>query len=159
MNNETFELAEYETPVPVENIPTLVWSVEKYKVAQMLALQGKSRKDISLETKVPLATIDSWRKHPDFQAYIASLIDIAAATMKRDNISLMRKVVDARIAEAEKSGDYASLSKKDTLEIIKELNIMTEDDTKKEESNYAKLLEKLVIGSMPKTIIHEVHGG
>jgi protoheme ferro-lyase len=153
MDNTTFELAEFETPVSLETIPPIVWSVEKYKVAQMLALHGKSKVDISIETKVPISTINSWCQHPDFKEYIKTTIEQAASTMKQDNISLLTKIIAARVAEAELSGDYSSLSKKDTLEIIKELNVITEDDTKKEESNYTKLLEKLVVASVtPKQI-------
>jgi hypothetical protein len=154
MDNQTFELADFETPVSTESIAPIVWSVQKYMVAQMIALHGKSLADISRETKVPLHTINAWRKHPDFQDYIHKTIDQAASTMKQDNISLLTKIIAARVAEAEITGDYASLSKKDTLELVKELNNITEDDTKKEASTYEKLLEKLVMGSSPKNQIN-----
>lgn len=148
MSDTTFELADFETPLPTEAISPLIWSVEKYKVAQMIALHGKSIIDISRETKVPLSTINVWRKHPDFQDYIRQTIDKAASTMKQDNISMLTKIIAARVADAELSGDYASLSKKDTLELIKELNSITAEDTKREASTYDKLLEKLVMNSI-----------
>lgn len=148
-----FELADFETPCSNEVIKPIVWSVQKYKVAQMLALHGKSKSEISKETLVPLATISAWAKHPDFIEYVKSLIEQAASTMKNDNISILKKIVAARVEQAELSGDYSKLSNKDTLDIIKELNVITEDDTKKEESNYTKLLEKLVLGSMEKNSI------
>lgn len=148
--DSTFQLAEYETPVPTESIAPIIWSVEKYKVAQMIALHGKSKADISRETKIPLNTIHSWCKHPDFQAYIRSTIDKAASTMQQDNISLLTKIIAARVEEAELSGDYAGLSKADTMDLVKELNKMTNNDGKKEASTYTQLLEKLVVNSMPK---------
>lgn len=153
---DVYQMADFETPVPTEVVPAMVWSVQKYKVAQMIALQGKTRKQISEETKVPLWTIDKWANHVDFKAYVKSLIEQAAATMKQENISLLSKVIAARVEQAEKTGDYASLSRKDTLEIIKELNTMTEDETKREESQYSRLLEKLVLNSLPK---NQVLGG
>lgn len=148
--DNTFELASFETPVPETTIPPMVWSVEKYTVAQMIALHGKSKADISKETKVPLSTINYWLKHPEFQEYIRKIIDQAAATMKQDNISLLTKIIAARVAEAEISGDFASLSTKDTLELVKELNKITEDDSKKEETGYMRLLEKLFVGTVQK---------
>lgn len=151
MSDDVFALADFETPVPSETIPPLKWSVQKYTVAQMIALHGKSKRAISLETKVPLNTINNWLAHPDFQAYIKQTLEQAAATMKNDSISLLTKIISARVAEAEVSGDYASLSKKDTLDIVKELNALTEDDNKKEESTYTKLLEKL-IGNSSKVV-------
>lgn len=155
MNNEVdvpknFELADFETPCSNEVIRPMVWSVQKYEVAQMLALHGKSKSEVSMLTHVPISTINVWCKHPDFIEYTKSLIEQAAATMKNDNISLLKKIVAARVEQAEISGDYSKLSNKDTLDIIKELNVITEDDTKKEESNYTKLLERLVLGAMPK---------
>ena len=144
----TFELASFETPVSLEVVRPIQWSVQKYEVAQMMALQGKSKAQISRDTKVPLGTINYWASHPDFVDYLKSLIDSAAASMKNQNISLLSKIIAARVAEAELSGNYASLSKMDTAVLLRDLTELTEADNKREESNYAKLLEKLVIGSM-----------
>lgn len=151
--DNVFALAEFETPVSENPIQPLVWSTEKYTVAQMIALHGKSRAAISQETKVPLSTINSWLKHPDFQEYVKATIDKAASTMRQDNIALLTKMIAARVAEAELADDYANLSKKDTLSLIKELNDLTGESTSKEESMYAKLFEKVLMKSMePKKL-------
>ena len=141
---DAFELADFETPVSGDILPSVVWSIEKHKVAQMLALSGLSKSQISRETGVPLQTINKWVQHGEFSDYVNKLVLESATLMKAKRLQVLTKILDARIAEAEKVGDYARLSKLDTLDIIDRIRKETGDDEDRKESKYTQILEKLV---------------
>ena len=142
--SEAFELASFETPVITSKVPNVVWSIEKHKVAQMLALEGKNKTAISKETGVPVPTINKWLQHGEFRDYINDITMEAAGTMKAMLISLDLKMINARIEAAEVSGDYARLSGKDTLDIIDNLRKLTGADESKEDSAYANVMKKML---------------
>jgi len=130
---DAFELADFETPISNALLPSVVWSIEKHKVAQMLALSGLSKSQISRETGVPLATINKWTQHVEFSDYVNKLVLESASLMKAKRLQVLTKILDARIAEAEKTGDYARLSKLDTLDVIDRIRKETgEDEDRKE---------------------------
>ena len=149
--SEASELASFETPVVSSVIPNVVWSIEKHKVAQMLALEGKPKTQISRETGVPVPTINKWLQHGEFRDYINQIVMEAAGTAKALLISLDLKILNARIAAAEESGDYGRLSGKDTLDIADSLRKLTSADEDKEDSKYSSILEKIlgITGSKP----------
>lgn len=151
---DAFVLADFETAVPNEVLPPVMWSVQKYEVAQMIALSGMKVSEISKATMVPLSTIKRWQTNPEFQNYINTLALESVNIMKSKRIQLLTKMLDARIEEAEgENGSYSKLSRADTLEIIKELRKESEDDEKKQESNYTRLLEKILLNSNPPKVI------
>lgn len=148
-----FELASFETPVDSTPLPNVVWSIEKHKVAQLLAVSGMSKSKISRETGVPLSTINKWLTHGEFTDYINSLVMESVTLMKAKRLQLLTKMLDARIEEAEVNGDYARLSKLDTLDIIAAIRKETGEEEKKDESKYTQILEKIVgMTSTPKVI-------
>lgn len=139
-------LQPFETEYVPKVAPPVKWSVEKYKVAQTLALSGKNKRQTAKELKIPLNIIDSWLKSSEFQDYMQSLIDEYGKVMKTNSLMYLNKILQARIEEAEIDG-YANLSRKDTLDIITEIRKETGDD-KVAEGNYLGLLEKLVNHSL-----------
>lgn len=143
---EAFELAEFETPVPMTPVLPVQWSVEKFKVAQMIALSGKTKTEIARITGVPLATINVWTKNSEFQEYIQKLVLESAELMKAKRLQLLLKMLEARIEEAEdpEGSGYGGLSRKDTLEIMAELRKETDEKDTAVQSNYEQLLGKLV---------------
>lgn len=150
-----FELADFEIEAP--SAPTMVpavrWSLQKYDVAQMLALSGESKTEISKQTKVPVATINNWLKNKEFSDYVNSILLESVNEAKSLRLKYYLKILKAREDIVEESGDWAHASSKDTLDILKELRAETEEQAKKEDSNYAKLLEKLVLNSNPPKVI------
>ena len=149
-----FELASFETTVSHEVLPAVKWSIQKYEVAQMIALMGLKKTEIAKQTKVPLATINNWLKNSEFSDYINKLALESVNVLKAKRIQLLTKMLDARIEEAEdENGGYAKLSRKDTLDIIKELRDETEEAEKKQESSYTKLLEKILLNSTPPKVV------
>lgn len=147
------ELEEFETAyVPTQVVP-LRWSIEKYKVAQMFALEGKTKNAIAKELGVPITAINTWLQNPEFQEYITKTVMDGAQALKAKKLQLLMKTLHAREQEAELEG-YSSFSRKDSLEIIAEIRKEQGLD-RTEDSNYTALLEKLVTNSMkqPKTIV------
>lgn len=157
--SEAFELAEFETQVPDTPVMPVQWSVEKFKVAQMIALSGKPKTEIAKITGVPLSTINLWLKHGEFQEYINRLVLESAELMKAKRLQVLIKIMEARLEEAELEGNYASLSRKDTVDIIREIREETEEKEATQRSNYEMLLDRLVeISSQtpkPKPIEHK----
>lgn len=133
----------FEREAPQEPVKPLRWSIEKYEVAQLLALSRLTLEKISEKTLVPVRVIRSWRKHPEFQAYMDRLVLESAEAMKARRLMLLSKIIDARVEKAEESGDYSFLSNKDTLDVMEALRKET-DDQPKEQSRYMKTLETLL---------------
>lgn len=147
---EAFELADFETPVSVPTqAPMVMWSLEKYRVAHMIAFEGKAKKQISRETGIPLYTINKWHSNPEFKSYIHSIVLENATADKAERLMIYNKILDARIEEAEKTGDYARLSKMDTVEILQAKRKETEKDEQKEESKYVQVLDKILSLAKP----------
>ena len=143
-DTDAHELAAYETPVSTLPIPNVTWSIEKHKVAQMLALEGKSIAQISRETGVPVSAINKWNQHGEFRDYKRQIIMEAAKESKDMLLSLNLKILNARVAAAEETGDYARLSGKDTLDIMESVRKLTTNDDPKEDSQYSSILEKIL---------------
>lgn len=154
LGTEAFELADFETPVSGAPLPNVRWSIEKHKVAQLLALSGLAKTQISRETSVPLATINKWLQHGEFVDYVNQLVLESATMMKAKRLQLLTKILDARIAEAEKTGDYSRLSKLDTLDIIDRLRKETGEDEDRKESKYAQILEKIITATQGPPVIN-----
>lgn len=161
MSNELTErvdagtLASFETLHTQKQIAPILWSMEKYTVAQELALSGKTKTAIAKELGIPLTAINVWLKHPDFQAYVNQVVMDGASLLKSKKLQLLTKTLAARESEAELNG-YSTFSNKDSLDIISEIRKETGDE-RSADSSYTSLLEKLVTSSMkqPKMIVVE----
>ena len=138
------ELAEYETPVSTTPVPAVAWSMEKHMVAQFLATKGMSKVQVSRETGVPLSAINKWLQNSEFTSYINQIVLDCASVMKAKRLGLLSKILDARIEEAERTGDYARLSKMDTLDIISAIRKETGDEDAAKESSYTRIMEKFL---------------
>lgn len=149
--SSAFELADFEREVPVENLPPVKWSIQKHEVAQLLALSGLKKTEISKATKVPLNTINNWLTSTEFREYIDRLALEMAGVLKSKRLQILTKILDARIRaiEDEDNGDWAKMSRKDTLDILKEIREETEEGEKKQESAYIQLMEKLIDKATP----------
>ena len=154
-SSTAYEMASYETEAPIEQLPPVLWSVQKYDVAQLLALSGLKITEISKATKVPLGTINAWRKSTEFMEYVNRITLESAALLKAKRLQVLTKTLDARIRkiEEDEDGDWAKASRKDTLDILKEIREETEVTEEKEESSYMKLLEKLMLTSNPPQLV------
>lgn len=142
---EAFELASFETPDKgPQQVPAVRWSIEKHRVASMLALEGKSRAQISRETTVPEATIKKWQENKEFQDYVQAIVNEEAGLMKSKLLQIKMKMLDARIAQAEETGDWAALSRKDTLDIMAEIREETVEKGDSEKSRYEQILSRIV---------------
>ena len=142
--SEAFELASFETPVVTTTVPNVRWSIEKHLVAQDLAIAGINKTQISKNRKVPVPTINKWLENGEFRDYVNQIVMEAAGTAKALLISLDLKILNARIAAAEESGDYGRLSGKDTLDIADNLRKLTGADESKEDSGYASIMKKIL---------------
>jgi transposase-like protein len=161
MSNEIAEvvdagsLASFETVQKEVQVVPVRWSIEKFRVAQEIALSGKTKTAIAKELGIPLTAINTWLKNNEFQEYINQTVLDGASLLKAKKLQLLTKTLAAREAEAELNG-YASFSNKDSLDIISEIRKETGDE-RTADSSYTSLLEKLVSNSMkqPKTLIVE----
>lgn len=144
---ESFE-TEYKPIAPTK----YTWSIEKYKIAQMYALSGKSKREIAKELNLPLSFIDKCFKLEEFQRYMQDLTLEAAKTLKAEKLMYLRKTLAARAAIAEEEG-FDTFSRKDTLDIMESMRKETGDDSVSD-SNYSKLLEKLVANTVPVQVIN-----
>jgi len=152
-DTDAFELADFETPLSTSAVPNVLWSIEKHKVAQLLALSGLSKAQISRETKVPLGAIKKWQESQEFRDYVNQLVLESANLMKATRLQILTKILNARIDEAEKTDDYARLSKADTVDIINAIRKETVEDEEKKESKYVQILEKMVeLTHQPRTL-------
>lgn len=138
------QLEEFETPaqgftpvVPVQ------WSIEKYKVAQELALSGKTKTKIAKELGIPLAVINKWLENPDFVNYVNEVTMEGAKAMKSWKLRLLTKALKAKEDRAELDG-YDTLTNKDTLDIMGEIRKETDGEKGPGQSNYTNLLESLL---------------
>lgn len=142
--SEAFELADFETPVSTLPVPNVVWSIEKHTVAQMLALEGKSKARISRETGVPVGTITKWQQHGEFRDYINQLVLEQVAVLKARKLQDLLKTLAAREAAAEAADDWAGFSKADSLDILAAIRKETGEEERREDSRYSQVLEKLL---------------
>lgn len=147
-----FELADFENLPSNTSLPPVVWSIEKHTVAQLIALSGMAKTAISRETGVPLGTINKWLQHEEFTDYINHIVLQSATSLKAKRLMILNKVLDARIEEAERLGDYSKLSKLDTLDVLAAIRKENGDEEKKEESKYIQILEKMAALSATKVI-------
>lgn len=150
-------LEEFETEYVPTAPATFKWSVEKYQIAQLYAMTGKSKKQISKELGLPLTFINKCFENNEFQKYMNDITLEAAKDLKTEKIRDLRKALDARREIAEEMG-YENYSRKDTLDIMEALRKEVGEE-KTEDSNYAKLLEKLVANTAPVQIINMPAGG
>lgn len=139
-------LASFETEVPAVAVVPVRWSYEKHAVAVMVALEGKTKTAIAKELGIPLSAINTWLKHPEFQAYIDQIVTEGALKLKNKKLQLLMKTLAAREEEAEKDG-YSSFSRKDSLDIIAEIRKETGEEHSAD-SSYTSLLEQLVLKSV-----------
>jgi hypothetical protein len=148
-------LASFETEQRVTQVVPVRWSMEKYRVAQEIALSGKTKTAIAKEQGIPLTAINIWLKSPEFQEYINQTVMDGATALKAKKLQLLMKTLSAREAEAEEDG-YSNFSRKDSLDVIAEIRKETEGE-RTADSSYTSLLEKLVTNSMkqPKTYVVE----
>lgn len=149
---EAHELASFETMPGSGAVIPVMWSIEKHTVAQEIALSGLSKNAISRKTGVPLSAINKWLEHCEFREYINDIVLEKAQTMKAQSLMILNKMLQARLDEAERTNDYAGLSKADTLEIINTIRKETGGDQRKDETTYAQILERMLQASQPKTI-------
>ena len=138
------ELASFETPVyGVTKVAPVQWSIEKYNVAQELALSGKTKSKIAKDMKIPLAVINKWLENPEFNEYIREIVMEGAKILKADRLQVLMKTFAARKERAELDG-YDTFSSKDGLDIVAEIRKETGDDKGSGQSNYTNLLESLL---------------
>jgi len=151
-NKPAFELASFETPPSgPKNSAPVAWSLQKHQVATLIALSGKAKTEISRETGVPLGAINKWLEHPEFNVYIQDLVLEAAKGFKSQNLMILNKILQARLAEAELQDKYSSLSKADTLEVMAAISKETAAESEKDDTNYAKILRQM-FAAQQKTI-------
>lgn len=138
------ELASFETPVcGVTQVLPVQWSIEKYKVAQELALSGKTKTKIAKDMKIPLAVINKWLENKEFNDYVQDIVTEGAKALKSKRLQILMKTLQAREERAELDG-YDTFSSKDGLDIISEIRKETGDDKGSGQSNYTNLLESLL---------------
>ena len=144
------KLESFERPVPTRPVMPLAWSIEKYEVAQLLALSRMTVTQVSEATMVPVHVIQKWKLHTDFSDYMNKLVLEGATVMKAKRLMILNKVLDARLERAESMGDYATLSTKDTLDILAEIRKETEDEDSKEKSTWMQTLDVLLTKTAEK---------
>lgn len=146
-------LESFESLPPTTPIRNIVWSMEKYEVAQMCATTRHSDRQVSEITKIPLSTIKVWKRHPDFQKYMTELMLDSADLMKAKSLMIMTKALDARIARAEELDDYGTITGRDTLAIIDQIAKETREDVGKEESHFMQTITALIEKSKGKALV------
>ncbi len=146
------ELNDFETPYLPRVAEPMKWSIEKYKVAELLAFSGKTRKVIAKELALPLSVITKWCENTEFMDAVHEMLGDKIKHMKNSRLLVLNKILQARIEQAEIEG-YADASRKDTVEIIAEMRKESTGDPSTD-SNYARLLEKLVMNQIPTQIIN-----
>jgi hypothetical protein len=138
------KLEDFERPVPTAPMKRLAWSIEKYEVAQLIALSRLTIKEVAVATKVPESVIYKWKRHPDFQEYMNTITLEQADNFKAKRLQILSKVLDARLEQAERAGSYALLSTKDTLDILSEMRKETETSSEGDQSNFMKTITSLI---------------
>lgn len=140
----------FERSVPTKPMRPLAWSIEKYEVAQLLALSRMTVQQVSEATNVPINAIQKWRQHPEFTDYMNKLVLEGATVLKAKRLMILQKILDARIHKAEELGDFAFLSTKDTLDILSEIRKETEEEDNKEKSTWMQTLDVLLTKTAEK---------
>ena len=153
------ELAAYEREVPTAPIKPLTWSIEKYEVAQLLALSRMTHAQIAEHTLVPISAITRWKQHPDFRKYMEDVVLESAETLKARSLMLLSKVLDARVEAAEQGGSYTNLTSKDTIDILAEMRKQTEGDKDEEKSKYVQIVEALLKKTTANKLSHSSPAG
>jgi hypothetical protein len=143
-------LAPFERPVPTRPMQPLAWSIEKYEVAQLLALSRMTVTDVAKATNVPVHIIQKWKQHPEFSEYMNKIVLEGASVLKAKRLMILQKILDARLERAEAMGDFATLSTKDTLDILSEIRKETEDEDSKEKSTWMQTLDVLLTKTAEK---------
>jgi len=138
------ELEDFETPVGTRPIKPMAWSIEKYCIAQSLALEGKTRVKISEETGIPLSVIRKWEKHADFQAYMVELVMKKKEQLEALHLQALSKTLRAKMDRAEETDDWVNFSKKDPTAIMETFHNISGAKEESEQSNYAKMMELLL---------------
>lgn len=133
---------------------------EGFEIANAF-LQYGSAKDVSEQLELPLHEVVKTLQTPDVKRYLDGVY-MDLGYRNRDKLaSVIDKMIDAKLAEAEESGIYSS---KDLLEIITIAHKMRMDEIKAQkaeeaptaqttvqianfgESNYGRLMERLFDG-------------
>jgi hypothetical protein len=141
------DLEEFESPVSTKPMKPLVWSQEKFEVAQLLATKGMTIDRVSEITCVPVTAIKRWKTHPEFSAYITKCILDIGDSLKAYRISCLLKTIDARVEKVEQLGDWSLFSSKDSLDILDAIRKETEKNEEKEQTQYMKTIEALIVKS------------
>jgi len=136
---EAFETASYGAA----KMPPVQWSIEKFKVAEELALSGKTKTRISKDLKIPIAVINKWLENSEFNEYVNSIVLEFAKTSKAYKLKLLLQALKAKEDQAELDG-YDTLGRKDVLDIMSEIRKETGEDKGAGQSNYTNLLESLL---------------
>ena len=147
---EASALNDFETPYVPKVAEPLMWSIEKYKVAELLAFSGKTKKAIAKELMLPVAIINKWCSNSEFMDSVHEMVGNQIKHMKNNRLMVLNKILQAKIELAEIEG-YADATRKDIVEVAAELRKETEGDTSKD-SNYARLLEKLIFNQPTQVI-------
>lgn len=115
-----------------------------------LLLQGTPLSQIAFNTGLPEAHIRNYVRNPKVKEYLKELKEAMNEIDQLMLVNTMRQMVGDRIEELDEDDSYASLSRKDTLDIIKVFSDMTNQiakSTKEEKSNdvfvniYQQILE------------------
>lgn len=146
------ELNDFETAYTPVVATQMLWSVEKFKVAELMAFSGKTKKKIAQELGLPLGVLNKWAENPQFMEEVYRMSQDAFKLNKQSRQLYLAKVLAARIEQAEIEG-YADSSRKDTVEIVAELR-KEENPESSSQTNYTNLLENLLKHSVAS--VHKV---
>ena len=115
-----------------------------------LLLQGTPLSQIAFKTGLPEAHIRNYVRNPKVKEYLKELKEAMNEIDQLMLVNTMRQMVGDRIDALDEDEDYASLSRKDTLDIITVFSDMTNQiakSTKEEQTNdvfvniYQQILE------------------
>jgi hypothetical protein len=142
--NDMSQLEPFETEQSLTPVKPVKWSFEKYEIAQMIGIEGLTPEECAKEKGIPVKTIKHWLKNGEFLDYVNQMTLQAAEALKADNIRTLVAIKNAKFNKAVESGDLASASKKDLVDIIMNLNELTEKENKGQEAGFMSQMEEFL---------------
>lgn len=154
------QVSEFVNP-PVRVTPSkpMPLSSEMREVAELLATKGMTVQRVSEVTGVPISAIKKWKKNPEFTQHMQNFVLDIAEGLRAWRLMMCMKTLDARVEKIEEIGDWSLFSQKDSMDIMAEMRKDTEKQEEKEQTQYMKVMEALIIKSATKNIVNIADGG
>ena len=157
-DTKSFSEAESESNAIIEQVtdkavmgvtPKKPLSFEEYQIVDMY-IEGKTEAQIAMDLALTTKYIKTVLSRPYIRNYVNEIVEVTQYAMKQNRIRLLNLIVNAKVEETLEQGlSYADLTKKDVVDLIRELDGLQKEKEKKElgtnqNNTYVNILQKIV---------------